>query len=109
MDAPNKSKKVGGFDRAALAREELKLIFVDENNPFYFDKDIQYAHKFDVSRHTIYKIRDEMKIPPRSERILNKLRTMDTANMSLNRISETLKIKYQNLYKIVMDAQIPFK
>lgn len=103
------NKKIGGLGRAKIAREELRIIFRDFENPLYFSKDIDYAKKFDVTRHTIYKIREDLKIPSRSERILNVLRKIKTSTLSLKQISERYNIKYQNLYKVVTDNKVPFK
>lgn len=100
------NKKIGGLERAKIAKEELRLIFNDPTNTLYFYKDLEYAKKFDVTRHTIYSIRDKLCIPPRSERILNILKKMKTKDMSINDISEKLHIKYQNLYKIITDNKI---
>ena len=103
------NKKIGGLGRAKIAREELKLIFSNPSDPFYFSKDIEYAHQFDVARHTIYKIREDLKIPSRSDRILAVLKKMKTSNMTLRELSAKLKIKYQNLYKIITDNKISIK
>ena len=103
------NKKIGGIERAQLAREELKLIFCDPTNPMYFSKDIDYANKFQVARHTIYAIGREFKIPPRSTRILNALKKMKTEDITLKDLSEKLNIKYQNLYKVVTDNGIKVK
>ena len=66
------NKRIGGLDRAKIAREEMKLIMSDIKNPMYFAKDLEFAKKFNVTRHTIYKAREILKIPSRSERILEK-------------------------------------
>ena len=103
------NKKIGGLERAKIAREELRLIFNDPLNPLYFAKDIEYAKKFDVTRHTIYSIRDQLCIPSRSGRILNTIKKMKTKSLSIKDISEKLNIKYQNLYKIITDNKIIIK
>ena len=103
------NKKIGGLERAKIAREELILIFNDPTNPLYFSKDIEYAKKFDVTRHTIYSIRDKLGIPPRSERIIAVLKKMKTKDMCIYDISEKLNIKYQNIYKIITDNKISVK
>lgn len=108
-ERPVVNKKFGGSERGQVAREELKLIFKDPANPSYFLKDIDYARRFDVIRHTIYNIRGDLKIPPRSARILHFLRKMKTSNLTIKEISAKLNIKYQNLYKLITDNNIPFK
>lgn len=105
----NVNKKIGGLGRAKIAREELKIIFSDPSNPMYFSKDIEYAKKFDVTRHTIYKIREDLKVPSRSERILSALMKIKTSKTTLKQLSESLGIKYQNLYKIVTDNDVAIK
>ena len=103
------NKKFGGSERGQVAREELKLIFNDPTNTSYFLKDIDYAVKFNVTRLTIYNIRKDFKIPPRSVRILHILEKMKTSRLTLKEMSEKLGIKYQNLYKLITDNKIPFK
>lgn len=105
----SENKRIGGLDRAKLAREEMKIIFSDTKNPLYFAKDIEYARKFDVTRHTIYKARDTLGIASRSKRILDVLTKMNTKDLTIRDISSELNIKYQNLYKIVTDNKIPVK
>lgn len=100
------NKKIGGLERAKIALEELRLIFRDLSNPLYFSKDIDYAKKFDVTRHTIYSIRNKLGIPSRSKRILSVLKKMKTRDMCVKDISEKLHIKYQNLYKIITDNKV---
>jgi hypothetical protein len=108
-DVLPEDKRVGGLDRAKIAREEMKLIFSDTKNPMYFAKDLEFAKKFDVTRHTIYKARETLKIPPRSRRIFDVLKKMDTKNLTIKEISSKLNIKYQNLYKILTDNKIVVK
>jgi hypothetical protein len=108
-DGPIISKKFGGSERGQIAREELKLIFNDPTNPLYFLKDIDYAGKFNVTRLTVYNIRKNLKVPSRSVRILQVLGKMKTSRLTLKEMSEKLGIKYQNLYKLVTDNNIPFK
>lgn len=103
------NKKIGGTKRAATAREELLNIFNDPGHPEHLKKDIYFARKYNVIRHTIYKIREDNKIPPRSERAVHALKGMDTENLTLTEISKYLNIKYQNLYKLVTDNNIPHK
>jgi hypothetical protein len=103
------SKRVGGFDRAKIARAELSEIYKDTEHELYFAKDIELAKKYNVSRHTIYKIREEMNIPPRSKRVLEVLKSMDTKSYNLKELTNLLNIKYQNLYKMVTDFDIPYK
>lgn len=104
-----KDNRIGGTDRAKTARDELALILSDDTNKDYFAKDIDFARKYKVSRHTIYKIREQFNIPSRSERILKVLNSMNTKGFSLMEISKKLNIKYQNLYKIIKDNNINLK
>jgi predicted transcriptional regulator len=103
------NKKIGGLGRAKIAREELRIIFSNPSDPLYFSKDIDYAKKFDVTRHTIYKIRKDLKIPSRSERILQVLKKLKPVNLTLKKLSAKLNVKYQNLYKIVTDNKVTIK
>jgi hypothetical protein len=103
------SKKVGGQTRADAARHELKKIFKSDSHPMYLYKDIELANHFSVARHTIYSIREELGIPPRTERIIKKLKNMDTNKYTINELSAMLKIKYQNLYKVLTEDNIPVK
>lgn len=103
------NKRIGGPERARLARQELEEIFGDPTHPLHVAKDIEFAKKYDVARHTIYKIRDEMKVPPRSKRVLNVLSNMDTSKYTLRELSSRLGLKYQNLYKVVTDENLPYK
>lgn len=103
------NKRVGGPERARAARQELKKIFSDPSHSLHLAKDIELARRFDVTRHTLYKIRDEMKIPSRSKRVLRVLQDMDTCNYTLKELSDRLGLKYQNLYKVMTDAGLPSK
>lgn len=103
------NKRIGGLDRAKIAREEMKLIMSDIKNPMYFAKDLEFAKKFNVTRHTIYKAREILKIPSRSERILEALKKTDTKTLTIKDLAVALCIKYQNLYKIITDNRIPTK
>ena len=79
----------------------VKRVFMD-----VFDKDIDFAKKYKVTRHTIYKIRETYDIPSRSDRILKVIRSMDIGKSTIRDISKKLGIKYQNLYKIIKDNSI---
>jgi hypothetical protein len=103
------NKRIGGLDRAKIAREEMKIIFSDPKNPLYFAKDIEYAKKFGVTRHTIYKARDTLCIPSRSKRILLVLNNTSTKDLTIRELSKKLNVKYQNLYKIIKDNGVPVK
>jgi hypothetical protein len=103
------SKKFGGQDRADKARKELAKIFEDKNHSLYLEKDIDLAHKFNISRLTLYSIREELGIPPRTERILNKLKEIDTIQYTKRELSALLGLKYQNLYKIIVEYDIGVK
>lgn len=98
-------RKKGGQERAKLARASIQVLFKSSDDPLYFAKDIEFAKMFGVTRHTIYKIREELKIPPRSERIFNRLQDMDYKKYSISDLSEKLGIKYQNLYKIIKEIE----
>lgn len=104
-----KLSKIGGLERARTARDSIKNIFSDKKHPLYFSKDINFARRYSVSRHTIYKIREDLNIPPRSHRILEAIKSLDHKNMTLKELSEALNIKYQNLYKIIKDNNLEFK
>lgn len=103
------NKKIGGVKRACQAREELLKIYNDPGHPEHLEKDIYFARKYDVIRHTIYKIRHDNKIPPRSKRILGVLKSLNTKELTMNDLTEKLHLKYQNLYKIMKDNNLPFK
>lgn len=103
------SKHIGGTDRARVARQELKIIFTDPSHPLHLAKDIELAKKFDIARHTIYKIRDELNVPGRLKRIVAVLNEMNTAAYTLKEISAKLDLKYQNIYKIMIDENLPYK
>lgn len=103
------SKRIGGLERAEKARQEMRLILSDENNPLYFAKDIEFARRYDVSRHTIYKIRDDFKIPSRSDRLLKKLKHLDLKRFTLKDLSKMLNIKYQNIYKVILENKFKVK
>lgn len=98
------NKRIGGQDRALEARKELEKVFEDKKHPMYFAKDIEYARKFDVSRHTIYRIRDELKIVPRSERIIEHLKTLSLSKYTIRDLQKILNVKYQNLYKLLEES-----
>ena len=97
------NRKVGGQERAKLARASMQVLFKNPNDPLYFAKDIEFAMKFGVTRHTIYKIREELKLPSRAERIAQKLKDMDYKKYKINDLSQKLGIKYQNLYKVIKE------
>jgi hypothetical protein len=103
------SKRIGGMERAEKAREALKLIFADESHPMYFSKDIEFARGFNVARHTIYKIRENLGVSPRSERLLKKLHALDLSQFTIKELSTLLNVKYQNLYKIILEHKFQVK
>ena len=70
---PKIDKRKGGSGRAKIAREKLVTIFSNPEEKEYLLKDIEYAKKFDVTRHTIASIRKLYKIPSRTERIVIRL------------------------------------
>ena len=103
------NNRLGGVDRAKKAREDMLLTLNDESCKEYFDKDIDFARKHKVSRHTIYKIREQYNIPSRSERILSVLKTIDFKKITIKELSKKLNLKYQNIYKIAKDNNIYLK
>jgi len=102
-------KRVGGVKRAKKAREYMRAVMADEGHQMRYAKDIDFARKFDVSRHTIYAIRDELKMPPRSQRVADRLKRMKTADRTLGEICQLLNVKYAGLYKVMTENGIPFK
>lgn len=106
---PEVNKRIGGTDRAKIARDDLKKIFTDPKHPEHMGKDIFFARKYDVTRHTIYKIREDLNIPPRSKRVLAVLKATKTGNYTLHELSKILDLKYQNLYKTMTDNNLPYK
>jgi Zn-dependent peptidase ImmA (M78 family) len=103
------SKKFGGQDRANKARTALSEIFLNPEHPLYFEKDIDLAHRYDVSRLTIYNIRNQLGMPARTDRILNKLKSLNTKKYTQKELADLLNIKYQNLYKIIRESNIKVK
>ena len=103
------SKKFGGQGRAQKAREAMSKIFSDPNHELFLEKDIDLANRFNVSRLTIYNIREELKIPPRTDRILKKLKGIDTKQFTKKELADKLHMKYQNLYKIIQEYKIKVK
>ena len=103
------SKRFGGVQRAEVARKHLKDVFSSDTHPLHFAKDIDLAKLFDVSRHTVYKIRDEMGVGPRSKRIITKLKSLDLKSHTIRELSKILNIKYQNLYKLMTEAGLKAK
>jgi hypothetical protein len=103
------SKKFGGQSRASKARRSMSRIFKNENHPLYLEKDIDLARKYDVSRLTIYNIREQLGIPPRTERILARLAKIKTKDYTKKELADLLHMKYQNLYKILREYKIEVK
>jgi hypothetical protein len=103
------NKRIGGSQRAQVAREKLVAIFSNPEDSDYLLKDIEYARRFKVTRHTIASIRGQFEVPARTERIIKRLEAIDTKNMTLTEISEHISVKYQNLYKIVKEIGIEVK
>ena len=102
-------KRVGGTKRAEKAREFVREVMKYEAHAMRYAKDIDFARKFDVSRHTIYKIRRDLSIPDRLERVLGRLKSMDTAKYTLKELCGLLNVKYAGLYKIVTENKMPVK
>ena len=104
-----RSKKFGGQERAGKAREAMAEIFSDPDNPLYLEKDINLAKKFDVSRLTIYNIREQLGVLPRTERILDRLSKIKTKKYTKKELADIMHMKYQNLYKVLREYQIEVK
>lgn len=102
-------KRVGGVKRAKRAREFMRAVMADEGHQMRYAKDIDFARKFDVSRHTIYAIRDDLRMPPRSQRLTDRLKSMRTEDKTLGEICRLLNVKYAGLYKVMTENGIPFK
>ena len=102
-----KSRKVS----VQRAYEDLIYIFRHIEHPEYLLKDSELCSKYSVSRATMRTIRQRLGIPNRGERILNLLSTMDTKNMYLNELTDTLRdrVNYKCLHKIVERNNIPIK
>lgn len=107
--AENISKKYGGQERADKARKDMEKIFSDPTHSLYLEKDIDLAKKYDVSRLTIYNIREQLKIPPRTDRILSRLKSVNSKLYTKKELADLLCLKYQNLYKIIRIYNIKFK
>lgn len=103
------NKKIGGLKRAQKAREDIVVMLQDDSSSLYYYKDIELARKYNVSRHTIYKIRHDYDIPSRSVRIAEALKKIDANRYTIKELSKKLGIKYQNLYRIVKDLKIRVK
>jgi len=95
--------------RAKKAREEMQVILSDENNPLYYSKDIEFARRYDISRLTVYHIRDDLGAPSRYQRILKKLKSLDLSLYTINDLTKMLNVKYQNVYKIVLENKLKVK
>ena len=98
-----------GRKNAEAARKEMEEIFKSPKNPLYFAKDIDFAKKYGVTRLTIYKIRDDLKVPSRSERLILALKNINTKDYTVQELGLGLNVKYQNLYNIMKTNKIPYK
>lgn len=104
------SKYTIGKRRAEKAKRELNVILRDKDNPLFLSKDTDFAIKYGVTRLTIRNIRvKHLNIPSRSVRIAQKLKHMRTNIYTINELAELLNLKYQNLYKIIIEENIPVK
>lgn len=103
------NKRVGCQMRAEKARKYMKTALLDDTHPQHLTKDIEIARMFNVTRLTIYKIRDELGIPFRLERIRRKIKKIDTSRYTLKELASLLNIKYQNVYKVVRELNLPYK
>ena len=95
--------------KSQMLKEELSKIFLDIDHPLFLEKDINLAKKFNVVRLTIYNIRKKLKIPPRNDRIAIKVKSLHPEKYTIKEMSDTLNIKYQNLYKVLSENGIKYK
>ena len=102
------NKKIGGTARAKVARTELSEILNNPSHPDYTKKDIYFAKRYDVSRHTIYKIRDDLKCVSRPNRLINFIKKNSSDTMTIQDIATKTGIRYQLVYKAVKDNKIPY-
>jgi len=102
-------KRVGGTKRAEKAREYIQLVMGNTSHQMHYAKDIDFARKFDVSRHTIYKIRRDLSIPDRLDRIVSRLKAIDTTAHTMRELCELLNVRYAGLYKILADNKMKVK
>jgi len=100
------SKRVGGKKRATAAKEELIKIFSDESHPNHFLKDTELAKIYDLSRHTIRIMRNNLNFKCRNDRILDKLKSINTKEYTIKELCALFNVKYQNLYKIITENRI---
>lgn len=70
---------------------------------------MDFARQFFVSRHTVQKIREDLSVPSRSERIIQRLKRMDLKELTIKELSDILHVKYQNLYKILVENEMQVK
>jgi len=87
----------------------MQVILSDENNPLYYSKDIEFARRYDISRLTVYHIRDDLGAPSRYQRILKKLKSLDLSLYTINDLTKMLGVKYQNVYKIILENNLKVK
>lgn len=97
------------MERAKRARYEMRAIFMNESHPLFFCKDIEFARRFSVNRHTICSIRAELNIKSRCERLRERLSKLDLTRFTLNDLSGMLNVKYQNLYKVIVENGMKIK
>lgn len=103
-------KRVGGTKRAEKARNFIgDEVIKDITHPLHYAKDIEFARMFDVSRHTIYKIRRDLKIPDRLDRIKGRLNDLDTSKYTMKELCTMLNVKYAGLYKIISENKFAIK
>jgi len=107
QDQTNRRRQ--GRKNAEVARKEMEEIFKSPKNPLYFSKDIDFAKKYGVTRLTIYKIRDDLKVPSRAERLIVALKNIDTKEYTVQELGLGFNVKYQNLYNIMKNNKIPYK
>lgn len=97
---------------AQLFNDSVSVLFINKNklnNPLYLLKDIDFAKRYDVSRHTIYSIRKQLNIPSRTDRLLHKLKHTKTNRFTIKELSKIFNVKYQCLYKLINERNLPIK
>ena len=101
-----KSRGMPARARAERARKYLQKIFMNINHPNYCRMDIDFARRFGVTRHTIYKIRRKLCIPSRLSRIIMKLMHVGAYRYTIHELERILGVRYQALYHTIRSRGI---
>lgn len=96
-------------DRSWQLQQHLEEIFTDPNHPEFFFKDIDFARKYNVSRHTIEKIRCLSNIPNRKLRIAIFLKKIKEEKFTIRDLSSSFSVKYDSMYKLIEEFKIPHR